>query len=138
MKTWIKFPLAAESLLGPDSPPSAQTNLQPAWAAFREATRDARDYLQKRRRIPARVYIGPDAVAPADFLAGLAFTFHYYHEHHALPLTNNIPLATHFEILPARQVAQDSPDLFGGWIIHREGFRAPNILAARRSPTTGR
>src|SRR5438094_9796029 len=51
-------------------------------------------------RIPARVYFGPDAVAPADFLASLAFTFHYYHEHHALPLTNNIPLGTYFEILP--------------------------------------
>ena len=83
-------------------------------------------------RIPARVYFGPDAVAPADFLASLAFTFHYYHEHHALPLTNNIALGTHFEILPARHVAQDSPDLFGGWVIHREGFRAPNILAVAR------
>jgi hypothetical protein len=128
----IGFPLAAESVLGPDSPPPPQANLHPAWAAFREATLDARDYLQKHRRIPARVYLGPDAVAPVDFLAGLAFTFHYYHEHHALPLTKNIPLATHFEILPARQVAQDSPDLFGGWVIHREGFRAPNILAVAR------
>ncbi len=128
----IRFPLAAESVLGPDSPPPPQTNLHPAWAAFREATLDARDYLQKHRGIPARVYLGPDAVAPADFLASLAFTFHYYHEHRALPLTNNIPLGTHFEILPARQVAQDSPDLFGGWVIHREGFRAPNILAVAR------
>ena len=27
-----------------------------------------------------------------------------------------------------RFVAEDTPDLFGGWIIHPEGFRAPRIV----------
>ena len=27
-----------------------------------------------------------------------------------------------------RYVADDTPDLFGGWIIHPEGFRAPRIV----------
>jgi len=128
----IKFPLTAESLLGPEGPPPAhQTTLAPGWLAFRDATLDARDYLQKHRRIPARVFIGADTVPPADFLTGLAFTLHYYYEKHALPLGQNIPLAN-VEVTPTRYVAQDSAELFGGWVIHREGFRAPNILAVAR------
>jgi len=103
----------------------------PPLAAIRDATLDARDYLQKHRRIPARVFIGADTVPPADFLTGLAFTLHYYYEKHALPLGQNIPLAN-VEVTPMRYVAQDSAELFGGWVIHREGFRAPNILAVAR------
>jgi len=26
-------------------------------------------------------------------------------------------------------VAEDTPGLFGGWIVHEEGFRAPKIVA---------
>jgi hypothetical protein len=36
------------------------------------------------------------------------------------------------EILPARHIAKDTPELFGGWIIHKEGFRAPKILEVAR------
>jgi hypothetical protein len=41
-------------------------------------------------------------------------------------------LATNVEVLPARRVAPDTPGLFGGWVIHREGFRAPKILEVAR------
>jgi hypothetical protein len=29
-------------------------------------------------------------------------------------------------------VAPDTPGLFGGWIIHKEGFRAPRIVEQAR------
>jgi len=129
----VRFPLAAESLLGPDRPPpSHRSNLRLGWAAFRDATLDVRDFLQKERRVPARVFIGSDAIPPADFLAGLAFTLHYYNEKHELPLGHNIPTGTKTEMMAARYIAQDSPELFGGWVIHRENFRAPNILEVAR------
>ena len=35
-------------------------------------------------------------------------------------------------MVAARYVAQDSPELFGGWVIHREGFRAPKIMEVAR------
>jgi hypothetical protein len=31
-----------------------------------------------------------------------------------------------------RYVAEDTPDLFGGWIIHKEGFRAPKLMELAR------
>ncbi len=119
--------------MGPDNlPPSARTNLQVAWPAFRDATLDMGDYLRTHRRIPARVHIGAEAVSPADFLGGLAFTLDHFHHYNALPLTNTIPLPTNLEVLPARHVAKDTPELFGDWVIHPVGFRAPKILEVAR------
>jgi len=129
----LDLPLAAKGVLGPDNlPPAARTNLQVAWPAFREATLDVRDYLQTNGRVPARVHLGAEAVAPADFLVGLAFAFEEYQEHGALPLVNGVALPTSLEVLPARHVAKDTPELFGGWVIHRAGFRAPKILEVAR------
>jgi hypothetical protein len=34
-----------------------------------------------------------------------------------------------------RYVANDTPHLFGGWIIHKEAFRAPKILEIARLQT---
>jgi hypothetical protein len=31
-----------------------------------------------------------------------------------------------------KHVAPDTPGLFGGWVIHAEGFRAPRILEQAR------
>ncbi|MFL5048440.1 MAG: hypothetical protein ACJ8EA_26710 [Xanthobacteraceae bacterium] len=127
-----QFPLRATGVLGPDSaPPESRSNLEIAWPAFRDATLDVREYLQTQHRIPARVFIGPDGVPPADFLGGLAFAFDSYRQHNALP-SNSIPLGANLEIVPARHVAKDTPQLFGGWVIHREGFRAPKILEVAR------
>ena len=121
----ISFPLPAPVILGPDNPaPSAATNCQLAWTQFRDAVLDVSGYLQTQRRIPSRIYIGANALPPADFLAGLAYVFQYWHQHSALPLTNSIPLPSNLELLPARHVAKDTPELFGGWIIHPAGFRA--------------
>ena len=120
-------------MLGPDGQlPAAATNSQVAWPAFRDATLDVHDYLRKHGRVPARVYIGAEALPPADFLTGLAFTFQHYHQDGRLPATNVIPMLTNLELRPAHHLANDTPELFGGWIIHRAGFRAPSILAVAR------
>jgi hypothetical protein len=43
-----------------------------------------------------------------------------------------VELSSSGKLLPAQFVADDTPDLFGGWIIHREGFRAPKLLEIAR------
>ena len=48
----------------------------------------------------------------------------------AFPEKVHLPNGTF--LWPERQVAPDSPELFGGWIIHPEGFRAPRILEQAR------
>ncbi len=129
----IQFPLPARGMLGPDNlPPPTRTNLRVAWPAFRDATLDVGDYLQTHRSIPPRVYLGAESVSPADFLVGLAFTLDHYHHYNALPFTNTIPLPTNLEVLPARHVAKDTVELFGDWVIHPAGFRAPKILEVAR------
>ena len=35
-------------------------------------------------------------------------------------------------ILPEQHIAKDTPQLFGDWIIHKEGFRAPKLLELAR------
>ena len=49
-----------------------------------------------------------------------------------LPLQEGVKIGRNLELLPARHVAKDTPELFGGWIIHKEGFRAPKILDIAR------
>jgi hypothetical protein len=129
----IHYPLRVAGALGPDSsPPPARDEFQVSWPAFRDATTDVLDYVQKNRRIPSRVYVGAEDVAPARFMAGMAFVFRYFRDRGMLPMINNIRLNGDVEILPARHIAPDSPELFGGWIIHREGFRAPKVVAVAR------
>jgi hypothetical protein len=31
-----------------------------------------------------------------------------------------------------RYVATDTPELFGGWVIHKAGFRAPKVMEMAR------
>jgi hypothetical protein len=129
----LSFPLPATGVLGPENPPPAtQANTEIPWLAFRDAVLDTRNYLETQRRIPSRVYIGPNSISPAAFLAGMAYVFDHWHEKRSLPLTNAISFPKDLELLPAHHVAKDTPELFGGWIIHPEGFRAPKILALAR------
>ncbi len=122
-------------LLGPDaSPPLAAT--QPSvrapirWTAMLDATLDVRDFLRSQHRIPARVFIGPDAIAPADFLPALAAAYVEYEETRRTPET--VVLGNNVELLTARRVAKDSPALYGNWIIHKANFRAPKVLEVAR------
>jgi hypothetical protein len=40
-----------------------------------------------------------------------------------------VPVPSGTTVATERHVADDTPELFGGWIIHPEGFRAPRIVA---------
>jgi hypothetical protein len=120
-------------LLGPESPPPPPCGERPLpWTAFRDTTRDVLDFIRTQRRVPSRVFIGADAVAPADFLLALAAAYDGYLKSGRLPLEGGLALGRNPELLPARHVAADTPGLFGGWIIHKEGFRAPKILEMAR------
>jgi hypothetical protein len=127
-----RFPLVAHGLLGPDHPPPASPPLSLDGAAFRAAVLDALAFVQTERRVPARVFVGAEAVAPGDFLAGLATACDFHSRYGKLPLAESVRFPANREILPARRVAKDTPGLFGGWVIHKEGFRAPRILEQAR------
>jgi len=128
-----KFPLVSRGLLGPDnSPPITTKDQRITWPAFRAAARDVRQFVQTQQRVPARIFIGADAVSPADFLTALAFVYDSQARKETVPIADEIPLAANIAVLPARHVAEDTPNLFGGWVIHKEGFRAPKILEVAR------
>ena len=69
---------------------------------------------------------------PADFLLALAAAYDGYRKQGRFPLEEGLALGNNPELLPARHVAADTPGLFGGWIIHKEGFRAPKIVELAR------
>ena len=130
----LKLPLMARGLFGPDNPPAVGKNdLQIAWPAFRDAVLDTREFIQIHQRVPSHVFIGAGAVSPADFLVGLAST--YEHERKNGKLPEQVILGKDVILLPARQVAEDTPGLFGGWVIHKADFRAPQILQVARLQT---
>jgi hypothetical protein len=118
-----KFPLPIKALLGPDAPPPTADDEKPvSGSALAMAVTDVQSYIKNEGRVPARVFIGPDPVAPADFLVGLARAWR----------GSEVKLGKNIEILTARRIAKDTPGLFGGWIIHKEGFRAPKVLDVAR------
>lgn len=119
-------------LLGPDGPPPTDSDLHGAipWPAFRDAALDAGDFVHQQHRVPARVFIGPDPIAPADFLVAMARVLVQRADTGRLPESVTLPSGT--RLLTADHVVQDSPNVYGGWIIHKEGFRAPHILEIAR------
>ena len=129
----LKYPLPAQGLLGPDhSPPPASKRTHLDWPAFRDAALDVRNFVEAEHRVPARIFVGAEPFPPADFLTGLAAVYHYHCQEGKLPEQTGVTLRQGLEVLPARHIAKDTPGLFGGWIIHREGFRAPKILEVAR------
>jgi hypothetical protein len=127
------FPLIAKGCFGPDSaPPASPGAPPPSWPAFRDATLAVREFVRNEQRIPARVFIGVDAAPPLEFLVALAGAYDSYRQHGSFPPTEGVRWGTAGELLPARHIALDTPDLFGGWVIHREGFRAPKLLEVAR------
>ncbi|HTA30959.1 MAG TPA: hypothetical protein VK731_10760, partial [Candidatus Cybelea sp.] len=129
----LRFPLQTKGLLGPESrpPPSfASTNI--AWPAFRATIRDVLDFIETQRRVPTRVFVGAEAVPPADFLMALASVYESNRSKSRLPLAEGVTLGNKPEILPERHISPDTPELFGDWIIHKEGFHAPKVLELAR------
>ncbi len=127
------FPMRTEGLLGPDNlPPTTAFPARLDWPAFRDATLDCAQFIRAQGRVPARVYIGATPVPPADFLVGLARAYQFYLKNSRLPLTEGVELGTHCQIQATEHIGKDTPELFGGWVIHPEGFRAPKILEQAR------
>jgi len=135
---WIEgrepvFPVKIKGLWGPDStPPEPRVSDRLDWPAFRDAVRDVRDYVKINQRVPARVFIGPYPMPPADFLRALAAACDSQLKNGKLPVESGVTTGMGVRLLPEKHVATDSPNLFGGWIIHPEGFRAPKILEMAR------
>jgi hypothetical protein len=127
-----QFPIRPAGLLGPDAvaPETRLSSVPPL--AFRDTVLDVADFVVTQHRVPSRVFVGADAIAPADFLLGLASAYQLYLEQGRSPAKVNVQLGHGLEVLPARHIAADSPDLFGGWVIHKAGFRAPKVLELGR------
>jgi hypothetical protein len=120
----------AEALGPSERPPATEVSDLP-WRAFRDTLRDAFDELRARGQVPARVFAGVRKIAPADFLRACAPLALVALDagaggRPAFPERVGIPNGT--AVATERFVAEDSPELFGGWIIHPEGFRAPRIV----------
>jgi hypothetical protein len=131
-----RFPLVARGLWGPDNlPPSSSGKTHLEWAAFRDATLDLLNYLDVHQRVPSGVFVGADALPPADYLQALANVYVFYRQHGRLPIQEGVEIKGHWELVPARHVGPDTPGLFGGWVIHKEGFRAPKLLELARLQT---
>jgi hypothetical protein len=129
-----RFPLRARGLLGPDrAPPMAGEKVHLDWPAFRDAARDTLDFIETQGRVPSRVFIGSDPVSPVDFLIGLAAAYDFHRKRGRFPTEEGVNLGGNLELLPARHIVADGPGVFGGWIIHKEGFQAPKILEVARS-----
>ena len=128
----VKYPLAAKGLTGPDSAPGStgEGGQTIAWPAFRDAVVDVRDYLRAHGRVPARVFIGTDSVAPADFLGALAIAFQFEREQGKLPL-HGVRLGKGLAVLTERHVAKDPTGHFD-WVIHKADFRPAKILDVAR------
>ena len=126
------FPLKAGGLFGPDAPPPPPSLTNLNWYAFRDAVRDVHQFIQVEHRVPARVFVGAEAVPPADFLAAMAAAWSF-HRQHGQPLAGQtVLLGREVRVLPERHLAQDTPSLFGDWVIHKAGFRAPKLMELAR------
>ena len=127
------FPLRTTGVFGPDMAPpetTSPTNLD--WLAFRDVARDVLEFIQTEHRVPARVFVGAEPVPPADFLVTMAAAWSAFRQHGKPPPEQVFALGRGARILPERYIAKDTPGLFGGWVIHKEGFRAPKVMEMAR------
>ena len=65
-------------------------------------------------------------------MKALASVYNSYQKNGKLPEGETVLLGKNLSLRPAQNIAQDTPGIFGGWIIHKEGFRAPKILEVAR------
>jgi len=131
--TITKAPSAipVESVLGPDNAPGTSVGtIHASWPAFASAVLDVRDFVKRNHRIPARVFIGANAVSPADFLLAMSSAYADFRNDGHFPAS--IQLGRDLPVLTERFVSSDDARLFSGWIIHKPGFRAPHIMDLAR------
>ncbi len=122
-------------VLGPSEVPPA-TEVQEVTATdFFCAVRDVRNALRVRRQIPSPVFVGSKKVAPADFLvacAGVTIELMRRGVPGERVFQKPVAIPRGTPVVAERYVAGDSPGLFGGWVIHRQGFRAPRLVEMTR------
>ncbi|MBI4603228.1 MAG: hypothetical protein HY721_14835 [Planctomycetes bacterium] len=129
------------SIFGPSEPPPETEVEELPWPAFRDALLDVHDVILRRGQVPSAVFAGVRKIAPADFLVALAGAARHAIEaardgqggrggKPLFPETVKVPKGT--RIASEKHVAEDAPGLFGGWVIHPEGFRAPRIVEQAR------
>jgi hypothetical protein len=129
----VGFPLKAGGLFGPDAPPPAASTLSDLDEfAFRDAFRAVHAFIRVERRVPARVFVGAQALPPADFLNAMAAAWTYHRQSNQPLSGQTLRLGRDTRILPERHVAKDTPGLFGEWVIHKAGFRAPKLVELAR------
>jgi hypothetical protein len=127
--------VVAKGLLGPDGPSPEKNALAGetlTWFAFRDALADVNDYVKTNGRVPPRVYIGPDAMAPADFLATVARWYASDAKSDKSKREETVMLVKDVPLAAVSHIAKDTPNLFGGWVIHRANYRAPHVMEVAR------
>jgi len=117
-------------LFGPSERPPATEVGELPWRAFRDALLDAADEARVRQQVPTCVFAGVKKIAPADFLrASAAVALAAIDAGPARPaFPEKVAIPSGTPVATELFVADDTPELFGGWIIHPEGFRAPRIV----------
>jgi hypothetical protein len=123
------------ALLGPPEPPPQSRPADVPWRAFRDALVSVADEMRARGHVPPRVFVGATPLAPADFLvaaAGVVAGMAAADPGGRVVFPERVALGGGTPIATERFVAEDSPGLFGGWVIHPEGFRAPHIMELAR------
>jgi hypothetical protein len=122
--------VAVPHLVGPAELPPGSGAADLPWPAFRDAAVEAAREMRARSHVPARVFVGATPVAPADFVRAAASVISALLASGAaapvFPARVAIPAGT--RVATERFVADDSPELFGGWVIHPTGFRAPRLV----------
>jgi len=128
----VVFPLRAGGLMGPDAPASSSSLTNLNAFAFRDSFHDVHEFIQTRRCVPARVFVGAEVVPPADFLVAMAGAWSVHRQQGGPLAGQTVSLGRDVRILPERHVAKDTPGLFGNWIVHKAGFRAPKLVELAR------
>ena len=118
-------------VLGPsERPPATEVADLPSARLPRRAPRRLRP-AGRAATDAIRVFAGAKKIAPADFLRAAASVASAVAgagpgAEPTFPDTVAVPSGT--VLATERFVAEDTPELFGDWIIHAEGFRAPRIV----------
>src|SRR4051812_1815626 len=127
------FPVKVNGLLGPDASPTERSSeLKISGYELRDAVRALNKFITVEHRVPARVFVGTEEFSPGSFLVTLASAWMTPNEERQELDKPNYLIPVNARIVPERHVAADTPGLFGGWIIHKENFRAPRVMELAR------
>ena len=101
--------------------------------AFLEAAIDARQYLQHHARMPDAIWLGSEALAPADYLmtaANLLTKLNDLSRSRSVSVPTSIALSAAF-LASERHVG----DKVWGWVVFPKDFDAPNLIELARLQT---